>query len=321
MLSYIVIYIQNTYIHLILNIFMQNKLESTKSKFTYDQGYHNNESFLKKSMAVSALGIQTIRNRMSIAELEKDNKALETFMTSLKLSIESGQYSKLVTYHSQFMFDIHSFTSAPHTNQRFLPWHRIYLLKFENLLNEVMKKENPGKDYNIAIPYWNWEQYREIPRSLKDFMPTIDVEVYDYDDNNKQIGSHVEHLQVELSPNANLSSSLPNQTMIDQINNKDTFIEFTDRLEKFPHNRVHSLVGGTMNEPERSPACPLFWLHHANIDKIWASWTQSKIKEGKTQFIYPDLSGKEVEMHPWYPEFVEMQTRNIAELGYTYTNV
>ena len=25
----------------------------------------------------------------------------------------------------------------------------------------------------------------------------------------------------------------------------------------------------------RSPADPLFWLHHANIDRLWAKWQQS----------------------------------------------
>lgn len=301
---------------------MESKLEFTKYKFSYEQGYRNNEAFFKMPMAPSAaLAIRTTRKRLSIAELEKDSQASETFMTALRLSIESGEYSKLVSYHSQFMFDIHSFAGAPHTNERFLPWHRVYLLKLEGLLNEVMRKANPGKEYNIAIPYWNWEQYREIPRLLKDFMPTMDVEVYLYDENNQPAGSEVANLQVERLIDPNFSNRLPDQAMINQIIQKETFVEFTDRLEKFPHNRVHVLVGGTMSDPLISPADPLFWLHHANIDKIWASWTQSKINDGKTEYIYPNLSEREAEMHPWYPEFVETQTRSIAELGYTYTNI
>ncbi len=37
----------------------------------------------------------------------------------------------------------------PRINQRFLPWHRVYLAKFEEMLNNVMKKET-GEDHNIA---------------------------------------------------------------------------------------------------------------------------------------------------------------------------
>ena len=27
---------------------------------------------------------------------------------------------------------------------------------------------------------------------------------------------------------------------------------------------------------ENSPADPLFWLHHANVDRLWARWQQSR---------------------------------------------
>jgi tyrosinase len=300
---------------------MENKLEYNKIKFTYEQGYRNNEAFLRIPLPSRTLNAQTPRKRMNIKELENDSEASETFMTAMKLSIESGEYSKLVTHHSQFMFDIHSFGGSPHTNERFLPWHRVYLLKFENLLNETMRKANPGKEYNIAIPYWNWEQYREIPSLLRDFMPTMDVEVYLYDDNNQPTGSQVVNLQVERSLDPDFGNQLPKDNIIKQIMAKDTFVEFSDRLEKIPHNRVHVLVGGTMSNPLVSPLDPLFWLHHANIDKIWASWTQLKINEGKLEYIYPNLSGREAEMHPWFPEFMEIQTRNIVELGYTYTHL
>ena len=39
------------------------------------------------------------------------------------------------------------------------------------------------------------------------------------------------------------------------------------------HNRVHAWVGGSM-EPGTSPNDPIFFLHHAFVDKIWADWEQ-----------------------------------------------
>jgi hypothetical protein len=51
---------------------------------------------------------------------------------SIGKAISSGEYSKLVTFHSKYMFEIHSFCDA-WTNQRFLPWHRVSLVKFEEL--------------------------------------------------------------------------------------------------------------------------------------------------------------------------------------------
>ena len=37
------------------------------------------------------------------------------------------------------------------------------------------------------------------------------------------------------------------------------------------HNRVHVWVGGSMG-PSSSPNDPVFFLHHCNIDRLWALW-------------------------------------------------
>jgi tyrosinase len=54
------------------------------------------------------------------------------------------------------------------------------------------------------------------------------------------------------------------------------------RLESQPHDMVHVLVGGSdpanpglpglMSDPDTAALDPIFWLHHANIDRLWASW-------------------------------------------------
>lgn len=38
------------------------------------------------------------------------------------------------------------------------------------------------------------------------------------------------------------------------------------------HNRVHVLVGGTMGDVSVSANDPIFWLHHANVDRIFEMW-------------------------------------------------
>jgi tyrosinase len=40
------------------------------------------------------------------------------------------------------------------------------------------------------------------------------------------------------------------------------------------HNRVHVWVGGSMG-PGTSPNDPVFFLHHCNIDRIWALWQEA----------------------------------------------
>lgn len=56
------------------------------------------------------------------------------------------------------------------------------------------------------------------------------------------------------------------------------------------HNQVHVFIGGDM-ETGTSPNDPLFYLNHANIDRIWASWQQKHSALPVTQ-RYP--TGKQV---------------------------
>jgi tyrosinase len=41
-------------------------------------------------------------------------------------------------------------------------------------------------------------------------------------------------------------------------------------------------VGGTygqMGDPFASPADPIFWMHHANLDRVWWSWQKRDLKK------------------------------------------
>ena len=34
-----------------------------------------------------------------------------------------------------------------------------------------------------------------------------------------------------------------------------------------------------------SPADPVFFLHHANVDRIWASWQEKKFNDGRESYL------------------------------------
>ena len=38
------------------------------------------------------------------------------------------------------------------------------------------------------------------------------------------------------------------------------------------HNGMHGWIGGHMGNPTASPFDPIFYLHHCNIDRLWAMW-------------------------------------------------
>jgi tyrosinase len=89
------------------------------------------------------------------------------------------------------------------------------------------------------------------------------------------------------------------------------FTNFWHSLEAI-HDSVHVWVGGSMSAIPTAPADPIFWMHHANIDRLWSVWQASAAGTGKN----PPLSGAAAVMDP-YP-YTEPQTRDITALGYSY---
>ena len=54
---------------------------------------------------------------------------------------------------------------------------------------------------------------------------------------------------------------------------KDWFsLGYTGRTEIMPHDNVHDRVGGLMGNVPTAAADPVFFLHHCQIDRLWASW-------------------------------------------------
>jgi hypothetical protein len=60
---------------------------------------------------------------------------------------------------------------------------------------------------------------------------------------------------------------------------KSSFRPFQAALEQL-YGSVNIAVGGPSSDPQQmgtmapahSPADPLFWLHHANTDRLWVQW-------------------------------------------------
>ena len=82
---------------------------------------------------------------------------------------------------------------------------------------------------------------------------------------------------------------------------------FTFQLEQQPHNLMHVEVGGEgwMSDPRMAARDPIFWLHHANIDRLWKRWIQ--LEGGRTnptadptwmnsKFAFYDEEKRRVEM-------------------------
>jgi len=126
--------------------------------------------------------------------------------------------------------------------RNFLSWHRWYLLEFERRLQEA--------DPDVAVPYWDWIADPKIPTAI-----------------NRSAQLRRWKVQRQWDP-----SFLPERSDLNGALRRDKFAPFQLRLEG-EHGGVHIAVGGQMGT-ERSPADPIFWLHHANVDRLWARWQE-----------------------------------------------
>jgi tyrosinase len=74
---------------------------------------------------------------------------------------------------------------------------------------------------------------------------------------------------------------------------------------------MHMYAGGNkMPNPAVSPQDPLFWLHHANIDRIWDQWQTAH------PGIDPPITGTDAVMDPWTLKVADL--RDTYDLWYYY---
>lgn len=199
-------------------------------------------------------------------------------------------YRRFVSLHVDAMtmahmdWSVHSMNGM--TGKNFLTWHRRFLKLFELRLQVV----NP----NVTVPYWDSITDRSIPTALSDPALLTRWSVSRSWDPNRL--AHASDLAaVKIYPG--------------------TFTGFQTLLEGAIHGGTHNAVGGDM-AGSASPTDPLFWLHHAFMDKIWADWQASS--HGKP----PPTANKVLKpanMDPGIKFGVTISSLlSISALGYSY---
>jgi len=212
----------------------------------------------------------------------------QRYITSVTALIANGTYGRLVAVHADMSHMQHGSMGAI-GRQRFLPWHREYLRQFEQALQDV--------DVQAFVPYWRWENDRAFPTWLGQFHPDVTV-------------PGVRH-PIQVHRSLGRHGRLPSSFEVGALtsNQNLSYADFTTTLEGF-HNDVHNWVGSTMGNLMFSPADPIFWLHHAAVDRRWSAWQVGN--PGKRSTVPP---AEEV-LDPWAHRIANVQS--IATLGYSY---
>jgi len=164
-----------------------------------------------------------------------------------------------------------------HQSWYFLPWHRMYLYYFERIVRAEV--EAAGGPQHWALPFWDYDRNgtRTLPPAFRGATRPDGSPNALFVANRRQ---GINSGSLALSPSVTTAAfalSRPDFTGVPQFGGGPSspvgqFMGLTGRVEQTPHNDIHVQIGGLMGDPDTAALDPIFWLHHANIDRLWWVW-------------------------------------------------
>jgi tyrosinase len=233
--------------------------------------------------------------------------AARIFGTAAEMSRSLSWWDLFTWWHVAAMSWPTGGGNRAHRGPVFLPWHRLFLRRLEEAMQQV------SGDPNAALPYWAWNEDGELPAAMQLNAPLWSLVG---PARGEVTQGPLAELRVRLFQNAADGRlyvgpprpiwrdaargvpGLPDRTdqawtladgLFDRPNWDEAADSFRNKVEGFQdpredraprtgpwmHNRVHVWVGGEM-APGSSPNDPVFWLNHCNVDRLWEAWMRRR---------------------------------------------
>ncbi|MET0939041.1 MAG: tyrosinase family protein, partial [Gaiellaceae bacterium] len=224
-----------------------------------------------------------------------------------------------------------------HQSWFFLPWHRMYLYFFERIVRKAA--QDAGGPAEFALPYWNYDR----PFPANTLPPAFRTPTLPDGSNNPLYipapGRSAALMSGGQVPNTATTSaaamartnysSPPTPSFGGGRVGPAHFGGALGLLESTPHNIMHPTIGGPfagqcqgglMTDPNCAALDPIFWLHHANIDRLWNNWlalaggrmNPTEAAWLTQSFVFYDETGAQVTMSG--ADVVD----SAVQLGYVY---
>jgi hypothetical protein len=189
-----------------------------------------------------------------------------------------------------------AWATCQHGQFFFTAWHRMYVYYFERILRAAIREATKDPTYEFSLPYWDYENasYHDLPQPFR--VPAgntnslyVAQRAANCNSGSVCVDGPTASAQVALSLtpfctcpgsssccNGCLPGLLPDETFGGQFVPQPVhYMRAFGELESQPHNVVHDAIGGDtgwMADPDCAARDPIFWLHHANIDRLWQVW-------------------------------------------------
>jgi tyrosinase len=277
-------------------------MDFTALGYTYDKDTNlanGNRFGSLPSSAAQRTGLEVRKNAAELTptEINVFINAVKTLKSTTVVTdngITTNVYDQFVATHTA-MRDAQGrigpdglvLTNPAHVGNAFLPWHRAFLDEFEEALQKV--------DPNVTIPYWDWTNPSDtFGKLFQDSFLGPNGTTSSGDEVLSGPFSRAQGWQVreDLTGSrwngigtgtvgltrrfggANGTRTLGTTINVANALNTNSYRTFRNRLEAGTglHNNTHNWVGGLMGNVVAATNDPVFWMLHANVDRIWAEW-------------------------------------------------
>jgi Common central domain of tyrosinase len=153
-----------------------------------------------------------------------------------------------------------------HGSPGFLTWHRAYMAVYEDALRSIRP--------NVSLPYWNWSSGPTTGVPAACASPTY------VDRNGDTVPNPLFAGPIAAAAGGGTTSRRPDiatttfgdlATGAQSAMANGDFAMFESQLNGV-HGSVHVRVGGNMGSVATAGFDPIFYLHHGNVDRLWANW-------------------------------------------------
>ncbi|KAJ2611149.1 hypothetical protein H4S08_003289 [Coemansia sp. RSA 1365] len=205
--------------------------------------------------------------RRSAHDLSSDDwQRIENVISQMR---RDGHFDRFARAHQTLFNSVHGSTT-------FFPFHRRFVQEFE----DIGRKIDPA----FAIPYWDTTLDYEDPASspiLRDDTLGGNGQGPNHCLSNGiqggwDIGFPDRHcLRREFNDGDSIEPWVPAEVISSYIQSDDSLSLFREHIEYGIHGAVHLGLGGD-DSTRYAPVDLFFFMHHANIDRLWWLWQNNQ---------------------------------------------